>query len=316
MSHVSVVIPTYNGSKYLIQTIESVLLQTFRDFELIVVDDGSDEDIEGLLLSYRDSIHYLRIENSGPAAARNAGIKLSKGEYIALLDHDDVWSPDNLYNKIRLLENHPDCAMVYSYPELIDSSGHAIPQEYPSCFPSGAVFEDFLLRNRIVTFSCVLFRKEIFERVGLLDDRREITCCDDYDMWLRITDVSPIVFSSDRSVYYRIHENNLVRNHDVSINSHMTIFRESLKNRKSIASISPKRLRNIVREHTYAKYCDYAYKYFYDKNNYIKCLKFLGICLLLKPMNLNNWKYFVICLLPSAIINKMRLIKQKLEHKQ
>jgi len=311
MPIVSVVIPTYNGSKFLVQTIESVLRQSFKDFEILVIDDGSKEDIELLLASYRDCLTYIRIENSGPAAARNAGIRMSKGIFVALLDHDDIWLPSNLQNKIEIMLNDPDCSMVYSYPTLIDSGGNVIPQEPPSSFPSGSVFEDFLIRNRIITFSCILIRKSIFDTVGLLDERREITCCDDYDMWLRIADVGSIVFSPDKSVCYRIHGNNLINNHDMSLNSHMIVYRKATTQSKSLSKMSKKRLSRIVKEHIYEKYHQYAYKFYYDKRNYNKTRQLLWHCILIKPLALKDWMYILLCSLPSGLVDRLRLTIRK-----
>jgi glycosyltransferase involved in cell wall biosynthesis len=312
MALVSVVIPTYNGSKYLLQTLESVARQSYKDFEIIVVDDGSQEDIEHLLAPYCERLSYVRIDNSGPAAARNTGIRLSRGEFVALLDHDDIWAPDNLRDKVDLLRNNPECAMVYSYPVLIDSEGRVIPQESPSTFPSGSVFEDFLISNRVITFSCTLIRKSIFDIVGLLDERREVTCCDDYDMWLRIADVSTIAFSPDQNVCYRIHGNNLINNHDISLDSHMMIYRKALKASKSVANLPRRRLSRIVREHIYEKYHQFAYKFYYDKTNYKKTRELLWRCILLKPFVLKDWIYFLICSLPSVFVARLRSAKRHL----
>ncbi|NVN92407.1 MAG: glycosyltransferase [Desulfuromonadales bacterium] len=305
----SVVIPTYNGSKFLTQTIESVLNQSYKDFEIIVVDDGSTEDIEQLLKPYGEYLRYLRIENSGPAAARNTGIRLSNGEFVALLDHDDIWAPENLRVKVELLHKNPECAMVYSYPTLIDAIGNVIPQESPSAFPSGSVFEDFLISNRIITFSCTLIRKSIFDSVGLLDDRREITCCDDYDMWLRIADVSTIVFSTDQSVCYRIHGDNLINNHDMSLNSHMSVYNKILKESKTASKMPIKKLSRIAREHIYEKLRQYAYKFYYDRSNYKKTRELLWRCILLKPFAFRVWMYFLICSLPSVLVARLRSAK-------
>jgi len=285
------------------------LKQTFNNYEIIVVDDGSQEDIEGLLKPYTNKVSYIRIQNSGPAAARNVGIKASKGEFIALLDHDDIWASDNLMDKLEILQKNPDCAMVYSYPELIDFEGKGLPQEYPSAFPSGLVFEDFLHRNWITTFSCTLIRKNIFDVVGILDARNEVTCCDDYDMWLRVADVYPIIFSPDKHVHYRIHDNNLMKNHDVSLHSHMTVFRKALKQSKTVASMSNKKHHGIIKEHMYRKYHQYAFKFYYDKANYKKTRDLLWRCILLKPFGFNVWKYFLICSLPSSFISRLRSVK-------
>ncbi len=309
MPSVSIVIPTYNGSRYILQTIESVLQQTYRDYEIIVVDDGSNEDIKSLLKPFADKISYIRIENSGPAAARNKGIQVSKGEFLALLDHDDIWKPGNLQEKVDFLQRNPGSAMVYSYPELMDSEGNALHQEYPSVFPNGSVFEDLLLRNWITTFSCTLIRRSIFNRVGLLDERREIMSCDDYDMWLRIADVSSIVFSPDRQVRYRVHDTSLIKNYDISLKSTLAVFAKALNECNSASKLSDKKRASIIKQHLYNKYSGYATKFYYDRRDYTKARSLFRQCISLKPYILKNWKYFLICILPPSLIEKLRSLR-------
>lgn len=303
---VSVIIPTYNGSRYILSTISSVLQQTYSPIEIIVVDDGSPERIEDLLAPVMGQIRYYRQENKGPASARNFGLRMSYGEFIALLDHDDIWDPGNLRNKVEILKRNPGCAMGYSYPELIDRDGKPIPQEYPSKFPSGSVFEDFLIRNWITTFSCTIIRRSILETVGFLDERREILCCDDYDEWLRIADVSQIVFSPDKSVHYRIHPENLLKNFDISLNSTINVFEKAIKDCKSVASIPKEKLGQIVSDYRYNKYRNYAYSYYYDNKNYRKTRELLLHCVSLKPLIIKNWIYLLVCSLPSVLIDRLR----------
>jgi len=312
---ISVIIPTYNGSKYILSTVQSALSQTYSPVEVIVVDDGSTEDILAVLKPVIKRIKYFRQENRGPAAARNYGILMSKGDYVAFLDHDDIWISDNLLDKISVLKKNLECAMVYSYPELIDSAGMPLPQEYPLTFPNGLVFEAFLLRNWITTFSATLVRRNIFCTVGMLDENPEITCCDDYDMWLRIADVYKIIFSPDRNVKYRIHEQNLLNNHAVSFSSHLKVFRKALKECSTVSQIPQKKLSNIVNEHLYKKYWTYAFKFYYDMSNYKMARNLLWHCVKQKPQTLKNWAYLFLCSLPSSIIVRLRSAKSLMKIK-
>lgn len=306
---ISVVIPTYNGSKYLLSTVMSALNQSYSPIEVIVVDDGSTEDIAAVLNVVISRIKYIRQVNRGPAAARNHGIMASKGSYIAFLDHDDVWLPDNLKSKMEVLKNNPECAMVYSYPELIDAVGRTLPVNYHVICPSGSVFEDFLHHNRIATFSTTLIRRNIFERVGMLDESPEITCCDDYDMWLRITEVDRIIFSPDKSVKYRIHEQNLLKDHSLSFSSNINVFSKALRERSTVSQMAQKKLSNIVNEHLYIKYLVYAFNFYYDMCNYKMTRNLLWRCVQLKPYTLRNWAYLLLCSLPSPFITRLRSAK-------
>jgi glycosyltransferase involved in cell wall biosynthesis len=306
---ISVIIPTYNGSKYILSTVLSALNQSYSPIEVIVVDDGSTEGIGAVLKPVISQIKYIRQENRGPAAARNHGIMMSKGSYIAFLDHDDDWLPDNLLGKITVLKNNPECAMAYSYPQLIDAVGMPLPQGYNLNCPSGWVFEEFLLHNRIATFSTTLICRNTFDKVGMLDESPDITCCDDYDMWLRIADVDKIIFSPDKNVKYRIHEQNLLKNHSLSFRSNLNVFRKALKECSTVSQIPQKKLTNIVNEHLYIKYSVFAFNFYYGMCNYKMTRNLLWNCVQLKPHILRNWAYLLLCLLPQPFINSLRSAK-------
>ena len=306
---VSVVIPTYNGSRFLLFTVQSALNQAYSPIEVIVVDDGSTEDIRRVLEPVIGRIRYIHQENRGPAAARNHGIRLSRGAYIAFLDHDDIWLADNLQDKMTALKNSPECAMVYSYPEIIDASGQLLPRKYYFNCPSGWVFEDFLLHNRIATFSTTLICRSIFDKVGMLDENQDITCCDDYDMWLRIADVGKIIYSPDKGVRYRIHEQNLLKNHNLSFSSHLNVFRKALKECRTVSQIPQKELSAIVNEHLYVKYLVYAFNFYYDMSDYKTTRNLLWQCILLKPYTLKNWAYLLLCSLPQPLVARLRSVK-------
>ena len=306
---VSVIIPTYNGGIYIGQTIESVFNQTFQDLEIIIVDDGSNEDLGSVLKPYSHKIKYVYTKNRGPAAARNLGIRLSRGVYVALMDHDDVWGIHNIENKVRILEHDPECAMVYSYPELIDAEGKLIEHEHPSSYPSGWVFRRFLIRNRITTFSAVLIRKDIFQEVGLLDEKQVVTTCDDYDMWLKISDVSRILFSPEKDVFYRIHGRNLVNNYDVNLNAHLYVYRRALGECKTVQEISKQDLKGIVSNHLYNKYNEFTFKFYYESLDYRKVRALQWECIKIRPYKFGSWFYLWLCMLPPWLIDVLRNMK-------
>ena len=308
---VTVIIPTFNGRRYIGKTIESILHQTFQDYEIIVVDDGSDEDLGHVLRPYSKSIKYVYTRNRGPAAARNLGIRLSRGKYIALMDHDDIWGIYNLNNKVGILERNTDCAMVYSYPEEIDAEGKVIEHEYPSSIPSGWVFTQFLVNNRITTFSATLIRKDIFLTVGLLDEQQIVTTCDDYDMWLKISDVSRVLFSPEKDVFYRIHDRNLLKNHNVNLNAHLHIYMRALRESKTAQIIPKNELTDIVKIHLYRIYNRFAFKYYYGKKDYTKARTLLWKCVRMQPSVVKNWVYLCICLLPPMFIDILRNMKSQ-----
>src|SRR3990170_2838516 len=114
MPKVSVIIPTYNREKYIVETLQSVFAQTFTDYEVIVIDDGSTDNTADVLRPYLDRIVYIRKPNGGQGSARNVGIKVAKGEYIAFLDSDDLWMPEKLELQVKYLDNNKDAGLVFT----------------------------------------------------------------------------------------------------------------------------------------------------------------------------------------------------------
>lgn len=183
---VSVIIPAYNTSAYISEALDSVFTQTFWDFEVIVINDGSlDTDkLEKVLEPYRERIVYLKQENRGPSAARNAGIRCARGEYIAFLDSDDSWLPQYLSEQIKSLANSAEVNMVYSDALLFGDSplsGKSYFQAYP---PRSPVNFESLLAGGSVFMHCVVVRKWVLFGVGLFDEKLRLL--EDKDLWLRI----------------------------------------------------------------------------------------------------------------------------------
>lgn len=183
---VSVVIPAYNAAAYIAGTLDSVFAQTFADFEVVLVNDGSpDTDrLEQELQHYLSRIRYLKQENRGPSAARNLGIGETKGSYIAFLDADDLWLPQHLSRQVDRLEGNKKLGLVYSDAlhlrgdTLIGTAFERVPQ-------SGEVSLESLLSEQctINTSSVVVLRSALLE-AGLFDE--SMSYCEDFDLWLRL----------------------------------------------------------------------------------------------------------------------------------
>jgi glycosyltransferase involved in cell wall biosynthesis len=181
-SRVSVIIPCYNSAPYVAEAIASVFAQTYRDFEVVVVNDGSQDtpDLELALAPWMDSITYIKTHNQGPAAARNTGIRASRSELIALLDSDDVWHPNYLSVQIRELDDHPSADIVYPR-SLIFGGGEG--SGTVSEASHGEVTFKSLVEERCVPAYSILGRRVALERAGLFDP--DLIRCEDFDMWLR-----------------------------------------------------------------------------------------------------------------------------------
>jgi len=217
MPKVSAVIPTYNRRALVHKAIDSVLAQTYRDFELIVVDDGSTDGTENdLKTRYGDLITYIRQENQGESAARNRGIAQARGEYIAFLDSDDLWSPDKLARQVPELDNNPGAAVVFCQAWQIDGNGKKLGQ-HPLCRNAAATdftLERLLMFNRIPAgASTCLLRRSALERVGGFAD--DIHYGDEWDLWLRLAAETEMLFVAEPLAFYRRHRD--TQSHSLNI---------------------------------------------------------------------------------------------------
>lgn len=183
---VSVVIPTYNRANLIVETIVSALGQSFSDREIIVVDDGSTDHTPEVLKPFEDQIIYIRQPNSGPAKARNTGIRMAKGKYIAFLDSDDLWLPEKLELQYQALEQNPQQGLVFTDVMWFSDGEVMVPslrERYQ--LHTGEVFEKLLFDNWIAT-SSVLVKKECLEQVGGFDEDPRITFVEDWNLWIRL----------------------------------------------------------------------------------------------------------------------------------
>nr|HID58580.1 glycosyltransferase [Desulfobacterales bacterium] len=184
---VSVIIPTYNRASFLDEAISSVLRQDLKDFELIVVDDGSTDSTQEILAQYQD-IRIIRKTHQGVSAARNAGIAFSRGDLISFLDSDDLWLPEKLSVQVEFFKSHPSALICQTEEIWVRNGTRIYPKKRHKKF-SGMIFEASL-RLCIVSPSAVMMRKSFFDRVGYFDET--LPACEDYDLWLRTAARIPI----------------------------------------------------------------------------------------------------------------------------
>ncbi len=185
---VSVIIPTYNRGWTLRAAVDSVLTQTYRDFELIVVDDGSTDDTVEILPPYGPDIQVLRQANAGVSAARNTGVRSAKGAFIAFLDSDDRWFPDKLGVQVDFFASHPEAVICQTEETWIRKGKRVNPKKVHQK-PSGHIFKASLALC-LVSPSAVMLRKALFDEIGGFDET--LPACEDYDLWLRVSARYPV----------------------------------------------------------------------------------------------------------------------------
>jgi glycosyltransferase involved in cell wall biosynthesis len=214
---VTVVIPAYNSARYIGQALDSVYKQSFTDYEVIVVNDGSDDhdELEQVLRSHPVPVIYLSQENKGVSAARNAAIRIAKGEFYAQLDADDQWTPDYLQVQLGILLKNPDVALVYPNATIIrDDSTMAV--EFMKVSPSeGEVNFHSLVRQQCTVMTCVTAR--------MFDEN--LRTCEDFDLWLRIAkNVGRIVYHRRALALYRRRQGSLSSDRVWMIRNLLTVF--------------------------------------------------------------------------------------------
>ncbi|MDY6934515.1 MAG: glycosyltransferase family A protein [Spirochaetota bacterium] len=229
---VSIIIPTYNRAEMLKRAIDSVLLQTFQDFELIVISDGSTDNTDKIILHYNDDprIVYIKRDISGGAsAARNEGLKIAKGKYIAFLDDDDEWVPDKLELQLPLIENSSKkVGLVYAWMEYFEDKK---PVAINAPQLKGNVFPEMLDKQAIGGCPTIIIKKEVVDKVGYFDE--ELPRGNDGDYWRRITkhylvDFTPKVLAKVYIGHDRISVNNKkgLKNHIKSAETRLEKFSE------------------------------------------------------------------------------------------
>lgn len=235
MVNVSVIVPVYNHEEYIEDCVESILPQTYRNFEVIVVDDGSTDNTAEKLLKYRDKINYLYKENGGGASALNVGIKASKGNYIAWLSSDDMFLPEKLELQIKRFEEDPELGLVHSDWYTIDKKGKITGHEKASNYGKDKVILE-LLKHNFINGSTTMIRRECFLKVGLFDENMRYSA--DGDLWSRLIRYYEFGHIPLPLIKYRWHDKNLSY-HSEMMQRSREIYISRILERYSIEEIFP-----------------------------------------------------------------------------
>lgn len=206
---VSVIIPVYNRAELILETINSVLNQTYQDFEIIIIDDGSVDNTKQVIESIKDSrIKYIYQENAGTSAARNNGTKNAKGEWIAPLDSDDIWLPEKLEKQINFLKNNPDIDICNTWVEAFSKN---TTKKWTNINDSESIATGLLFDSTLF-HSASLIRKELFDKYNINYNVNYKSSLD-YDLWVKFAQVSAKFYViPEILVRYRIHENQISTN--------------------------------------------------------------------------------------------------------
>ncbi len=290
MPTISVIIPAYNAEKTIQETIESVLNQTFQDFELIVINDGSTDRTLEIVSSFTDSrLQVFSFPNSGPQKSRNRGISLATGEYLSFIDADDLWTPDKLERQLQALQEHPEAAVVYSWTDYIDESGERLPGGHHYKFTND-VYERLLLGDFIGSGSNPLIRKEAFLAVGTFDESLEGG--QDWEMWIRLASKYQFTVVKAPQVLYRQSPQSWSSNLDRQVRGYNQVIEKSL-------AAAPEHIQNLksqIMANRYKFLTFNALESGVDRKQSLMAARFLGIALKNQPSLLANKVIWIVIL--------------------
>jgi glycosyltransferase involved in cell wall biosynthesis len=276
---VSVIIPTYNRENFITKAIDSVMAQTYRNVEVVVIDDGSTDNTFSLVGQYGKTVTYFYQENRGIAGARNAGIRKSNGDYIAFLDSDDYWVPEKLERQMELFQKHPEYGMVASQCASVLLNGSFRSKNRQG--KSGWVFIDLFMKNFIRTSSAVITR-ECIDTVGLFDEG--LTECEEYDLWLRIAAKYPVGFINESLAVYTDNP------HGTCMDSLAgRLLRLKVLEKDYIQKMLPKKLYN----RRIAENCHHIGRHYQKRGNRQEALLYLRRAQHLSPLYINNFLFLV-----------------------
>src|SRR6266446_6715266 len=300
MATISVIIPTHNRSQFLRCAIASVLSQTLQDWEIIVVDDASEDNTQEVVKSFGDQrIKYIRHEtNRGVATARNTGILNSNGKYIAFLDDDDEWLPEKLKLQFDLLERSPMIVGgVYTGALAVEGHSRKVISRHTAT-KRGHIFDEMLIHDSIAPTSTFFFRRACFEKVGLFDVSLDFA--EDFDMWLRIAKEFQFECIKGPLVRFSVHNSNT----SISSNYNLMIRGKEAYIRKYAVLFALDRK-------TYSHlYLNLGVLYCYNGNMRKGRQVFLK-SINIYPFDLRNYYNLCLSLLGAKIFNKLKMLRDQ-----
>lgn len=243
---ISVITPAYNAALYIGQTIESVIAQTFNNWELILVDDGSTDNTAEVVKMYTDldpRIKYYYQQNGRQGKARNYAISKAEGIYLAFLDADDLWVPDKLEKQLRVLKEQ-NCSLVYCSGYIFEGTTENRIKEIEILIghQSGKPLLEYLLKGRSIPVLSVVVETSAVKSVGQFDEDFRVQNAEDYQLWIKLADAGFVFYGmSEKLFFYRVHQNQVTYSDTMA-------FKQSIwaLSRLSLASIDKKRLLNIM----------------------------------------------------------------------
>lgn len=297
---VSVIIPTYNNASFLVESLNSVLHQTYNQVEVIVVDDGSTDNTEEVLSPYQQSIRYLKKANGGPSSSRNAGIALAQGEFIAFQDADDLWLPQKLALQVEHFRQNQKLGVVFTGSQHFNESGLLDSNVRPGHpLPTGMIF-DKLLTDHFIAMSTVMVRRSCIDEIGAFDE--SLIGAEDYNFYLRLARKFQYGCLNQVLVQKRLHQSNLSDNLE-------QMCEDEIKNLDKIAEMFPDAEipKHQLSGRIYARFG----KYYFSQQRFEKARSCYQKAFRLSPWLVETWPFWVLAAIPHSLRNGLLTLNKK-----
>ncbi len=296
---VSVIIPTYNNSMLVVEAVESVFAQTYKPVELVVVDDGSTDDTAERLRAYEGRLTLIRQVHRGPAVARNAGIRASKGAIVAFLDSDDVWKPAKLERCAGELVGNADVGVVYTGVRVLDLTTQQ--EQYAPCYDiSGMISREMFLECRGVNLSAITTWRRCLDEIGLFDE--ELFRAQDWDLFIRLAERYAYGFVPEVLTIRRVHAGGLsVVRRDLYRGYNLRVIQKAAQRRPDL--YAP--LVNEALSRAHFRFGMHGYAEFDMRSARQDFLRSLRL-----KLNWNALNYFLRTFLPVKLVARLRKMKQ------
>jgi glycosyltransferase involved in cell wall biosynthesis len=312
MPRVSVIIPTFNCARFLGRAIDSALAQTYGDYEVIVVDDGSTDETQHVVPRFGGKIRYLYQPNKGVSSARNLALSQASGELIAYLDADDMWYPHKLERQVAFLDTHRECGLVHSDFAVIDEMDraihHQVYRETQRKVPQGYCTLE-LLRTCHMQTSTVVERRECMERTDNFDARLPV--CQDYLRWI-IVAMEGFAFGyiDEALALYRWRTDSLFHSSPTRASEDVRTICNILLNEKSLATRFGREAADIIREHLYTVGRELAYAYRIDGRPG-RSMRELIRLIWKWPFRIDPYVDLLKACVPAPLATSLRMVKAK-----
>lgn len=304
---VSVIVPVYNRESLVSETIDSILSQTYKNFEVILINDGSSDDSLSVLVAYErrfpEKIRVIDQSNQGQIIARNNGIKVAQGDYIAFLDSDDLWKKDKLERQIPLFNK--GVGLVYAGTEIINEKGETIRAEPADETLSGNIYPQLLVKNRM-TGGTVVVTSESLRRVGVFST--DFKAAENWDLWLRICKEYLAEVVAEPLIEYRIHSNNMSSDTQLMLDAKMKIIEKHC----DLKSRDP-----LIYRFSKLAYADYFYRIGLDhfaNERYLKASKAFFTTMQYSFTYMDARERLIRSLAGPYLNRMLRAIKQRMSH--